>query len=74
MRIWAGSNRLGSWPLEDVAVERMTPFRFRVMVEGDPMIVSPDDPTGFAEATNAFVDVRTPRFGLAGRIRGFREP
>lgn len=72
-RIWAGPNRLGSWPLDEVAVERLTPFRFRVVVEGDPMIVVPDDPTGFAAATNAFVDVRTPRFGLADRIRSQRE-
>ena len=33
------------------------------------MLVTPDDPTGFADATGAFVDVRTPRFGLANRIR-----
>lgn len=72
MRIWAGANRLGSWPLEEVQVERLTPFRFRVVVEGDPMVVTPDDPTGFAEATDAFVDVRSPRFGLADRIRGSR--
>ena len=68
-RVWAGANRLGSWPLEEVEVERLTPFRFRVVVEGDPMIVIPDDPTGFAVATNAFIDARTPRFGLAARLR-----
>lgn len=69
LRIWAGPNRLGAWPLEEVTVERLTPFRFRVMVEGDPMIITPEDPTGFAEATGAFVDARVPRFGLADRIR-----
>ena len=73
MRIWAGPSRLGSWPLEEVAVERLTPFRFRVTVDGDPMIVTPDDPTGFAAATGAFVDVRPARFGLADRIRTSRE-
>jgi hypothetical protein len=73
LRIWAGANRLGSWPLAEVLVERLTPFRFRLVVEGDPMIVIPDDPTGFAEATEAFIDVRAPRFGLADRIRSDRE-
>jgi len=73
LRIWAGANRLGSWPLAEVQVERLTPFRFRVVVEGDPIIVTPDDPTGFADATDAFVDVRAPRFGLADRIRSFRD-
>ena len=73
LRIWTGPNRLGSWPLEEIQVERLTPFRFRVVVEGDSLIVSPDDPTGFAEATDAFVDVRAPRFGLAERIRTHRE-
>ena len=73
LRIWAGADRLGSWPLEEVAVERLTPFRFRVMVEGDPMIVVPEDPTGFASATNAFIDARAPRFGLASRIQSHRE-
>ena len=54
-------------------MERLTPFRFRVMVEGDPMIITPDDPTGFATATDAFVDARSSRFGLAERIRSHRE-
>lgn len=73
LRVWAGSNRLGSWPLEEVEVERMTPFRFRIVVEGDEMLITPNDPTGFAEATNAFVDVRTSRFGLADRLRAVGE-
>jgi len=73
LRMWAGANRLGSWPLEEVGIERLTPFRFRVVIEGDPMIVAPEDPTGFAAATNAFIDVRAPRFGLADRIRSDRE-
>jgi hypothetical protein len=51
----------------------MTPFRFRVVVEGDPMIIAPEDPTGFADATDAFVDTRSSRFGLAERIRSSRE-
>ena len=73
LRIWAGPSRLGSWPLEEVSAERLTPFKFRVIVEGDPMIVVPDDPTGFADATQAFVDVRSSRFGLADRLRSHRE-
>ncbi len=72
IRIWAGANRLGSWPLEEVQIERLSPFRFRVVVEGDPMVVTPEDPTGFAEATNALIDLRPPRFGLADRIRSSR--
>lgn len=82
MRIWVGPNRMGSWPLGDVSVERMTPFRFRVVVEGAPMIVAPEDPTEFATATNAYIDARTSHFGLfsrasrsglADRIRSSRE-
>lgn len=73
IRIWAGSSRLGSWPLDEIQVERLTPFRFRVVVEGDPMIVLPDDPTGFAEATSAFIELRVARFGLAERIRSFQD-
>ena len=73
LRVWAGSNRLGSWPLEEIEVERVTPFRFRIVVEGDEMMIIPNDPTGFAEATNAFVDARTHRFGLAARLRAVGE-
>ncbi len=73
LRLWAGANRLGAWPLVEVSVERLTPFRFRVEAEGDAIIVAPDDPTGFADATNAFVDMRTSRFGLADRIRSYQE-
>jgi len=72
-RVWAGSNRLGSWPLEQLLVERVTPFRFRVLIDGDAVIVTPDDPAAFAEATNAFVDARAHRFGLAERIRNHRQ-
>lgn len=72
LRMWTGPTRLGSWPLGEISVERLTPFRFRMIVEGDPMIVAPDDPTGFAEATRAFVDARTHRFGLADRLRRVR--
>jgi hypothetical protein len=67
MRIWAGPDQLGSWPLEDVSVERMTPSRFRILVEGDETIITPDDPTRFATATNAHVDARTSHFGLFSR-------
>lgn len=72
LRMWAGATRLGSWPLPEISVERLTPFRFRMIIEGDAMIVTPEDPTGFSEATRAFVDARTPRFGLANRIRSQR--
>ena len=68
MQIWAGENQLGAWPLEDVSVERMTPFRFRMMLkDGDETIVTPDDPTEFATATNAHVDARSSHFGLFSR-------
>ncbi len=73
MRVRAGKERLGSWLLGEIDVERVTPFRFRVTVEGEPMIVSPEDPAGFAEATGAFVDLRTARFGLADRLRRAQE-
>ena len=74
LRMWAGASRLGSWPMSEISVERITPFRFRMIIEGDAMIVTPDDPTGFTEATRAFVDARTPRFGLANRIRSQQGP
>ncbi len=72
-RVRSATERLGTWPLADVPVERLTPFRFRLVVDGEPLIVYPEDPTGFAEATQALVDLRTTRFGLAERLRRTEE-
>lgn len=73
IRVRAGNERLGSWSLEEIEIERITPFRFRLTVEGEPMIVWPEDPAGFAEETRAFVDLRSARFGLAERLRRAQE-
>ena len=73
LRIRAGRTRLGSWPLSEISVERLTPFRFRMVAEGDQLIVTPDDPTGFAAASGAFIDAGSSRFGLADRIRALGE-
>ena len=65
----SGRSHLGSWRDEEVEVERLTLFRFRVRVEGEEFILVPDDPTGFAQATKASVDLRH-RFGISDRLNG----
>jgi len=70
LRMWSGRKRLGSWPLPEVTAERVSPFRFRLVIENQRFSFNPEDPTGFSEAVGVVVDLRTgTRFGLAARLR-----
>ncbi len=69
-RFMAGRRRLGSYELDKVNCERVSPFRFRLTVESEELYFSPVDPTGFSNAIGAVVDLRAAtRFGLAERLR-----
>ena len=61
---------MGSWPLDTVSVERTSIYRFSLDIEDDHLEFYPDDPSGFADAAGAVVDLRETRgrFGLKARI------
>ena len=74
LRIMQGHRRLGAWAIEDVAVERLTVFRFHITFDGEKHTFAPDDPSGFAETINVVVDLRPKtRFGLGDRVRKAKE-
>jgi len=70
MRIVAGRRRMGSYPLDDVEVERTSIYRFSLTVDTDTLEFFPDEPSEFSEAVGAVIDLResTGRFGLKARI------
>ncbi len=68
LAIRSGPRPIGSWHLADVSVERVSLFRFRLVIEGETFIAIPDDPTEFAVAVGAVVDLREGRYGLRARI------
>jgi hypothetical protein len=73
VRIVAGHRRLGAWPLNQVACERVTVFRFLLRLENEEFTFAPDDPRGFSEAMGAVVDLRPrARFGLGDRVKAAR--
>ena len=68
MSMRTGRRPMGSWPLDEVRVERISLFRFRLTIGDEELILSPKDPTGFASAAGAVVDLREGRHGLRNRI------
>ena len=70
LRVTSGTARLGSWKLDQITLERLSLYRFELTTrKRDRIIVYPDDPTGFAEATGATIDLTAvSRFGLGQRL------
>ena len=69
LSIRSGRRPIGSWPLDEITFDRLSLFRFRMVVEDEAFLVVPDDATSFAEAVGADVDLRQNRFGLGARVR-----
>ena len=64
------NKRHGAWRLDDLHVERVTVFRFTMMLDGVTHTFTPDDPNAFAEAIGVVIDLRPKsRFGLGDRVR-----
>ena len=70
LRIVAGRRRLGSWPLEQVNVERTSIYRFTLETEDKTFEFFPQDPSKFSDAAGAVIDLSEikGRFGLKARI------
>ena len=71
IRIATGRTQLGSWPLSDVSVQRLSIFRFSLELEGDALEFFPEEPSEFSNALGAVIDLTQPRgrFGLKERIQ-----
>ena len=70
LRIVAGRRHVGSWPFEQVKVERTSIYRFVLELEDKELEFFPEDPSEFSEAAGAVVDLSLleGRFGLKARI------
>ena len=70
LRIVAGRRRMGSWPLEQVKVERTSIYRFILEVEDNKFEFFPEDPSEFSDNASAVIDLTEikGRFGLKARI------
>jgi len=69
MSMRSGRRPMGSWSLDEVRVERISLFRFRLTIGDEELVLVPKDPTGFASAAGAVVDLRAGRHGLRDRIK-----
>lgn len=70
LRLSAGAADIGSWPLSRVRAERTSIYRFDLTIDQDRFDFFPDDPSSFADAVGAVVDLTeaSGRFGLKARI------
>ncbi len=70
LRIVARRRHMGSWPMDEVKVERTSIYRFILGIEGDELEFFPEDPFTFADKAGAVIDLREAkgRFGLKARI------
>ncbi|MGH8870893.1 MAG: hypothetical protein ACRDWS_02850 [Acidimicrobiia bacterium] len=70
-RVVAGKRHLGSWPLESLAINRTSVYRFDFDIEGDSFEFFPEDPSAFSHAAGAVIDLTEAkgRFGLKARIQ-----
>jgi hypothetical protein len=71
LRIVTERRRVGSWAADEVITERVSIFRFNLIVDDTSYAFMPEDPAGFAEAVGVVIDLRENkgRFGLLDRIR-----
>ena len=69
-RVSAGRIQLGSWPLDRIATERTSIYKFGLDIEGEHFDFYPNDPSTFSDAVGAVIDLTEPksRFGLRERI------
>lgn len=69
-RVSAGRIQLGSWPLDRIAAERTSIYKFGLDIEGEHFDFYPNDPSTFSDAVGAVIDLTEPksRFGLRERI------
>jgi hypothetical protein len=70
-RVVAGKRHLGSWPIDTLEVHRTSVYRFAFDIEGDTFEFFPEDPSAFANAAGAIIDLTETkgRFGLKARIQ-----
>jgi hypothetical protein len=75
-RLWNDRRRIASWDLEEVHAERSGVFRFHIKAPDMAFDFQPSDPSGFADAIRAIIDLRSTksRFGLAERVRQANQP
>ena len=71
LRVVAGRRHLGSWPLDNLVVQRTSVYRFAFEIEGDSFEFFPDDPPAFSHAAGAVIDLTEAkgRYGLKERIQ-----
>lgn len=69
-RVSAGRMQIGSWAIDKISAERTSIYRFNLDIDGDHFDFSPEDPSAFADAVGAVVDLTESkgRFGLRARI------
>ena len=73
VRIFSRHRRYGAWKREDLQAERVSVFRFHLMLDDKRYTFTPDDPGGFSDAIGAMVDARSQsRFGLKQRIEAVK--
>lgn len=72
IRMWSDRHRIGSWDKDEVKIKRETIFRFRLEIDEESYVFTPDDPSGLTDSVDIEIDLTAsekPRFGLAARIR-----
>lgn len=71
-RVSAGRVPLGSWPVENIQVQRTSIYRFELTIDGDHFEFLPEDPSTFSSMVGAVIDLSesSGRFGLKARIEG----
>jgi hypothetical protein len=71
-RVVAGKRHLGSWPMDTLEIHRTSVYRFAFDIDGDTFEFFPEDPSAFADAAGAIIDLTETkgRFGLKARIQG----
>ena len=74
VRVWNEHKRVGAWPVKSVNCERVTVFRFQLILDEVLHTFQPEDPAGFADGIGAVIDLRpTSRFGLGARVKAAKE-
>ena len=70
VRVQTGRIHIGSWSIKKVKAERTSTYRFDLEIDGDHFDFFPDDPSKFANAVGAVIDLTKTkgRFGLKARI------
>lgn len=69
-RMVAGRRHLGSWPLQQLEIQRTSIYRFSIEIDADKFEFFPEDPSAFSDAAGAVIDLTGAkgRYGLKARI------